>query len=188
MSPSKASRRQFLQTSAATAAAVSVPYFFHNSPVIGQDAKTRSPNDRPIIGCIGVGDRWNAVGPQALNFGDCVAVCDVDSAMTDKAKARVKEGVGTTPRPTRPKKKKAAKPAEEPPVTEAPAEEAPVMGTPVMETLAVETSIPEEPAPVQAESAPAPDKSEQPVPEKATKEKKKKRSNQPPAQLLFDGL
>ncbi|KAA0679841.1 sigma factor-like helix-turn-helix DNA-binding protein [Roseomonas genomospecies 6] len=106
----------------------------------------------------------------------------------DKAKARVKEGVGITPRPTRPKKKKAAKPAEEPPVTEAPAEEAPVMGTPVMETLAVETSIPEEPAPVQAESAPAPDKSEQPVPEKATKEKKKKRSNQPPAQLLFDGL
>ncbi|MFO0886367.1 MAG: Gfo/Idh/MocA family oxidoreductase [Pirellulales bacterium] len=37
-----------------------------------------------MAGCIGVGDRWNAVGPQAMDFGDCVAVCDVDTAMTDK--------------------------------------------------------------------------------------------------------
>ena len=28
---------------------------------------------RPFLGCIGVGDRWNAVGPQAMNFADCVA-------------------------------------------------------------------------------------------------------------------
>jgi predicted dehydrogenase len=91
MSPSNASRRQFLKTSGAAAAALSVPYFFHTSPIIAQDAKTKSISDRPIIGCIGVGDRWNAVGPQALNFGDCVAVCDVDSAMTDKAKARVSD-------------------------------------------------------------------------------------------------
>lgn len=86
---SAASRRQFLQTAAGvTAGAALTPYFFSTSPVIAQDAKTKSANDRPILGCIGVGDRWNAVGPQAMNFGDCVAVCDVDTAMTDKAKAR----------------------------------------------------------------------------------------------------
>src|SRR5262245_35828272 len=86
------SRRKFLQTAAgATAGAVVAPYFFSDLPVIAQDAKTKSANDRPVLGCIGVGDRWNAVGPQAMNFGDCVAVCDVDTAMTDKAKARCEE-------------------------------------------------------------------------------------------------
>jgi len=29
-------------------------------------APFRSPNDRPVLGCIGTGDRWNAVGPQAM--------------------------------------------------------------------------------------------------------------------------
>jgi predicted dehydrogenase len=88
----RSSRRQFLQTAAGvTAGAMTVPYFLSESPVIAQDAKTASANDRPVIGCIGVGDRWNAVGPQAMNFGDCVAVCDVDTGMTDKAKARVSD-------------------------------------------------------------------------------------------------
>ena len=53
---------------------------------MAQDAKTTSKQDRPILGCIGVGDRWNAVGPQAMNFSDCVAVCDVDVNMREKAK------------------------------------------------------------------------------------------------------
>jgi predicted dehydrogenase len=92
MSKLPASRRRFLQTAAGlTAGAITVPYFFHSSPLMAQDAKTTSPNDRPVLGCIGVGDRWNAVGPQAMNFADCVAVCDVDTAMTDKAKARCEE-------------------------------------------------------------------------------------------------
>jgi predicted dehydrogenase len=88
MSRSSTSRRQFLQTSAAVAAATSVPYFPWSAQVVAQDAKTTSKNDRPILGCIGTGDRWNAVGPQAMNFADCVAVCDVDTHMTDKSKAR----------------------------------------------------------------------------------------------------
>ena len=58
---------------------------------MAQDAKTKSANDRPGLGCIGTGDRWNAVGPQAMNFADCVAVCDVDTHMTDKSKARALE-------------------------------------------------------------------------------------------------
>jgi predicted dehydrogenase len=86
---SSLSRRRFVQAAAATAAAV--PYFSFTSPIMAQDAKTTSKSDRRVLGCIGVGDRWNAVGPQAMNFADCVAVCDVDSAMTDKAKAKALE-------------------------------------------------------------------------------------------------
>jgi predicted dehydrogenase len=88
MSRSKSSRRQFLQTSAAAATAASVPYFAWTSPLVAQDAKTKSANDRPLLGCIGTGDRWNAVGPQAMNFADCVAVCDVDSDHMAKGKQR----------------------------------------------------------------------------------------------------
>jgi len=91
MSRSNTSRRQFLQTSAATAAAVSVPYFSWGSPLIAQDAKTAGKNDRPLLGCIGTGDRWNAVGPQAMNFADCVAVCDVDANHAEKGKAKALE-------------------------------------------------------------------------------------------------
>ena len=84
-------RRSFLKTAAAVGAAAGVPYFPWTAPLIAQDAATTSKNDRPILGCIGVGDRWNAVGPQAMNFADCVAVCDVDTAMTDKAKSKALE-------------------------------------------------------------------------------------------------
>src|SRR5256714_4352027 len=90
MSRNNASRRDFLKTSTAVAAA-SVPYFCWGSPLIAQDAKTTSKNDRPILGCIGTGDRWNAVGPQAMNFADCVAVCDVDSEHANKGKAKALE-------------------------------------------------------------------------------------------------
>ena len=86
--PHQPSRRHFLKT---TAAAASVPYFSWGSPLIAQDAKTESKNDRPILGCIGTGDRWNAVGPQAMNFADCVAVCDVDSNHMAKGKTKALE-------------------------------------------------------------------------------------------------
>src|SRR5207253_6817540 len=91
MSHSNASRREFLKTSAAAAAAASMPYFAWGSPLIAQDAKTESKNDRPILGCIGTGDRWDAVGPQAMNFADCVAVCDVDSEHAAKGKTKALE-------------------------------------------------------------------------------------------------
>src|SRR5687768_2057142 len=87
MSNRPSSRRKFLKTSAAAAAVASVPYFAGNSPLIGQDAKTTSKNDRPTLGCIGTGDRWMAVGPQAMNFADCVAVCDVDADHMGKGQA-----------------------------------------------------------------------------------------------------
>ncbi|MCU0879445.1 MAG: Gfo/Idh/MocA family oxidoreductase [Pirellulaceae bacterium] len=87
MSARMNSRRNFLKAGAAVTAA-SVPYFTWSSPLIAQDAATTSKNDRPILGCIGTGDRWNAVGPQAMNFADCVAVCDVDANHAAKGKDR----------------------------------------------------------------------------------------------------
>ncbi len=79
-------RRDFLKTTTAAAAAVGmVPYFttkaVHASPF--------RQNERPILGCIGTGSRWNAVGPNAMAFADCVAVCDVDANHRSRAQQRV---------------------------------------------------------------------------------------------------
>jgi predicted dehydrogenase len=92
MTNSPKTRRDFIKTSAALSAAAATPYFFAPPNVQAQDAKAKSANDRPLIGCIGTGDRWQAVGPQALNFGDCVAVCDVDSEHMAQGKSKV-EGI-----------------------------------------------------------------------------------------------
>lgn len=73
------SRREFLKTSTALAAAASMPYWFTAQSAFALEKQ------RPTLGCIGTGDRWKAVGPSAMKFADCVAVCDVDSAHLDEA-------------------------------------------------------------------------------------------------------
>ncbi len=92
---SNTTRRDFLKTTTAGAAALGASSWFNPLPGF---AAQDSPNERPVLGCIGTGSRWNAVGPNAMKFADCVAVCDVDTRHTDKAKKRVegiqkKEGV-----------------------------------------------------------------------------------------------
>lgn len=85
-------RRRFLKDSAgAIAATVAAPYFFTGAKSIADDAKSASSNDRPIVGCIGTGDRWNGVGPAAMEFGDVAAVCDVDRQHAEKGQRVVKE-------------------------------------------------------------------------------------------------
>ena len=81
-------RREFLQTSAAVAAAAVVPYWL-TSRTGAQDAEPKSKNDRHVIGCIGTGGRWNAVGPAAAKFGDIVALCDVDRNHVERANKRI---------------------------------------------------------------------------------------------------
>ena len=49
-------RRRFLQTSAAAAAGLTVPYWFTSRA----RWPPKSKNDRPLVGCIGTGDRWKA--------------------------------------------------------------------------------------------------------------------------------
>ncbi|MFQ5730372.1 MAG: Gfo/Idh/MocA family protein [Planctomycetaceae bacterium] len=82
-------RREFLKSSAAGAAvAGTMPFWFSTESDAALQAK--SPNERPVLGCIGTGSRWNAVGPNAMQFSDCVAVCDADANHAGRAKARVK--------------------------------------------------------------------------------------------------
>jgi predicted dehydrogenase len=77
MSRSKSSRRDFLKTTTAAAAGAMLPYWYtsQSSRAFGY----QSANERPILGCIGTGDRWKADGPAAMRFSNCVAVCDVDA-------------------------------------------------------------------------------------------------------------
>lgn len=90
MKNSSANRRDFLKTSTAAAAAATMPYWFSTSNAHALNFK--NPNDRPIIGCIGTGDRWyGGVGPNALKYGDCVAVADVDTNHAQNGKKRVLE-------------------------------------------------------------------------------------------------
>ena len=71
-------RRDFLRkTTTAAAAGAVLPYWFTSAS--SQAFGYQSPNERPVLGCIGTGDRWKAVGRNAMKFSDCVAVCDVDA-------------------------------------------------------------------------------------------------------------
>ncbi|MCA9059699.1 MAG: Gfo/Idh/MocA family oxidoreductase, partial [Planctomycetaceae bacterium] len=74
---SQSNRRDFLRTaSLAGLATAASPYWFAPSSMA---APFRSPNERPVLGCIGTGDRWKAVGRNAMKYADCVAVSDVDA-------------------------------------------------------------------------------------------------------------
>ena len=71
-------RRGFLKSSAAVAA---IPYFAWSQPAFANIAK----NDRPRIGCIGVGGMGRGDAKQHAKFGDIVAICDVDQKHVDKS-------------------------------------------------------------------------------------------------------
>ncbi|MEZ6065385.1 MAG: twin-arginine translocation signal domain-containing protein [Planctomycetaceae bacterium] len=80
MSRPNQSRRHFLKSASAVAAATaSTPFWFSTARSFADDAAAAGPNARLRLGCIGTGDRWKAVGPAAMGFADCLAVCDVDS-------------------------------------------------------------------------------------------------------------
>ncbi len=86
------SRRVFLKKSlAATALSGAVPYFAWNSKTFAN----ASANDRPRLGCIGVGDMAiNNDCPQHAEFADIVAVCDVDAKHAEQARNDPKIGKG----------------------------------------------------------------------------------------------
>jgi len=92
MTRNQSSRRDFLKKSAAAAVAGSaIPYFHWTQRAFANAAA----NDRPRIGCIGVGDMATAFDcPQHAAFGDIVAVCDVDANRVDRAKNDPKIGKG----------------------------------------------------------------------------------------------
>lgn len=91
MSLRKASRRDFIKTSAAVAAVgAAVPYFNWSEKAFANDAKT----DRPVIGCIGVGSMGTGDAHGHNRFGDIVAVCDVDKNHAERARQDKEIGKG----------------------------------------------------------------------------------------------
>jgi predicted dehydrogenase len=91
--PSKTNtRREFIGKSASAAALGGmVPYFSWSQPAFANHAK----NDRPRIGCIGVGSMGTGDAKGHANFGDILAVCDVDQRHADRAKNDESIGKGT---------------------------------------------------------------------------------------------
>ena len=84
MSECTPNRRKFLQTSAA--AGLAVPYWFTQEHLAR--AQETSKNDRPLVGCIGTGSRWNGLFRAIRHDGDIVAVCDVDRRHAEQAKQK----------------------------------------------------------------------------------------------------
>ena len=82
MTKPQTTRRDFLKTSAAATAVGAVPYFTSTQKVFAN----QSANDRPRIGCIGVGSMGTGDAGAHARFGDVLAVCDVDSRHADRAK------------------------------------------------------------------------------------------------------
>jgi len=74
------SRRRFLGLSAAA----TTPYWFPCGKSIA--AESRSANDRPNIGLVGVGGRGMAISKLAAQLGNVVAICDADLKHAEKAK------------------------------------------------------------------------------------------------------
>jgi len=75
-------RRDFLKHSAAVGAATTVPYFTWTEKAFAN----QSANDRPQIGCIGVGSMGSGDARAHRGFGDILAVCDVDKRHLERAK------------------------------------------------------------------------------------------------------
>lgn len=73
------SRRGFLKTSSLAAlAGASLPYWFTSQSSVALGFQ--SANERPVLGCIGTGDRWRGgIRPESMKFADVAAVCDVDT-------------------------------------------------------------------------------------------------------------
>lgn len=83
-------RRSFLGTTAAVAASASVPY----TPWTQSAFANNSANDRPRIGCIGVGSMGSGDAKGHNHFGDILAVCDVDTEHLAAAKNDAQIGKG----------------------------------------------------------------------------------------------
>jgi len=87
MSQSLPSRRRFLQASAAaTAAGLTVPYWFTAQQAQGEEPASK--NDRAKVGCIGTGSRWGGLYKGILPHGDIVAVADVDAKHAAEGKEK----------------------------------------------------------------------------------------------------
>lgn len=100
MHSSNSDRRDFLKSSAFAAVGIV-------TGVSGRALGFKGANDRPRVGVVGCGSRWDqqatiaggrwGVGKEFPKFADIVAICDVDTDRIGRAKGLVKEWLGKEP-------------------------------------------------------------------------------------------
>ena len=92
------SRRSFLKKCSFAAAASGLPLWFVQRELAAAEAinPVVSPNDRPGIALIGCGGQGQGDTMMAANYGDVIAVCDVDQRHVDSAAKRFTKD-GKTP-------------------------------------------------------------------------------------------
>ena len=85
--PFNVSRRSFLRTCVATAAASGLPLWFVERESAGATTRPRplAPNDRPAVALVGCGGMGRGDAKNASRFGDIVALCDVDEKHVSQA-------------------------------------------------------------------------------------------------------
>ena len=76
MAAENQTRRRFLSHTTALAAGLATPYFFTGEQAYCDETKTK--NDRPLVGAIGLGGRGRTIAGNASRFGEIAARCDVD--------------------------------------------------------------------------------------------------------------
>lgn len=90
-------RRCFLKTAAAITAGTGVPaWFIEMDEAYAAPAKPLSANDRPGIALVGCGGQGSGDCGAAQNFGDVIAVCDLDDTHAEVAAKRFSKN-GKTP-------------------------------------------------------------------------------------------
>lgn len=90
MNSPNSNRRGFLKTTATATAAAAIPYFRTSTSVFAN----HSANDRPRMGCIGMGGMGSGDAKGHANFADILAVCDVDRKHSEQAKHDEQIGQG----------------------------------------------------------------------------------------------
>ena len=99
LEPFQISRRTFVKRCTATAAATGAPLWFverHLAAAAEAAAPPTSPNDRPGVALIGCGGQGVHDAEAASQWGDIVAVCDVDDNHSSAAARRLARN-GKTP-------------------------------------------------------------------------------------------
>ena len=90
MSKQNDNRRDFLKQTAATGAAITIPYYFSPSSALANE--TRSKNDRMPIGLIGAGGMGVGNMVAAKDWVDVVAISDVDADRMNHTNRKLSRG------------------------------------------------------------------------------------------------
>lgn len=93
MTSHRKARRTFLKAGAALVGAGLTPYMYTADAEEG--AKPKAKNDRPRFGAIGLRYQGSVIARKAAEYGDIVALCDVDSDILAKARQEFGESATT---------------------------------------------------------------------------------------------